>query len=271
MKRAVAILFAAALATCVPARADAPGSVVVMYAGSLATPMEGPVAAELRDAGFDFQGQAGGSKQLASQIASGAKTPDVFVCVDRALVDGLGGKVASATTFATTSLGIAWQGKSNYEYVFTSVAGGETPWLVALAQPGLRIGRTDPALDPKGQYAIDALTLLLGAANEKRIFGVDDNPAQIYPEAGLIRALDEGAIDVGFFYKNEAFARKYPFAPLPGEASMRDKISFTLAVMKDAPHPAAAQAFAKFMLEGRGREILEANGLEYLTPAAGTR
>ncbi|HTX60113.1 MAG TPA: extracellular solute-binding protein, partial [Verrucomicrobiae bacterium] len=138
------------------------------------------------------------------------------------------------------------------------------------AQPGLRIGRTDPRLDPKGEYTIEALTELVGAANEKRILGADENPAQIYPEEELLARLDTGEIDVGFFYRTEAVARSLPFAPFPGEASMSGHITYTLAVMKGAPHPAQAQAFAAFMLQGRGREILERAGITYVTPAADT-
>jgi molybdate/tungstate transport system substrate-binding protein len=266
----LAVLFAAAL-TCVPAHADAPGSVVVAYPASLQTTMDGPVASALRDQGIEFVGEPGGSKQLASLIASGQRSPDVFIAIDRANVDRLGAKVASAITFGSTRLGIAWEGKSNYAYVFTSVATGETPWLVALAQPGLRIGRTDPDLDPKGQFTIDALVDLIGAANEKRILGVDKNPQQIYPEAELMARLESGDIDVGFFYQAEAAPHKVPFWAFPGEASMSDKLTYTLAVMKDAPHPEAAQAFAKFVLTGEGSHILQEGGVRYATSAADTR
>jgi molybdate/tungstate transport system substrate-binding protein len=270
VKIAAFALAALALAT-VPVRADAPGSVSVLYAGSLVTPMEGPVKAALASAGIEFLGQPGGSKALANMIDSGLKTPDVFISVDRSLVEKLGDKVASSTTFATTSLGLGWEPKSNYAYVLESVGHNETPLLVALAQPGLRIGRTDPAIDPKGSYTIAALTLLLGAGNEKRILGADDNPAQIYPEEELLARLETGEVDVGVFYTTEAVARNLEFAPFPGEASMSDKITYTLAIMKNAQHPAQAQAFADFILKGPGRAILEKAGLRYVTPAAGSR
>ena len=40
-----------------------------MYAGSLVTPMEGPIKSALADKGIDVQGQGAGSKQLANFIA----------------------------------------------------------------------------------------------------------------------------------------------------------------------------------------------------------
>jgi molybdate/tungstate transport system substrate-binding protein len=258
-----AALLVALACLSLPARADAPGPVTVSYAGSLVTPMEGAIKSGLAAQGIDLQGEPGGSKALANLIASGLRTPDVFLSVDRGLVAKLGDKVASSTTFATTVLGYAWAPKSNYAYVFEGAAKNEDPLLLALAQPGLRIGRTDPAVDPKGEYTIEALTLLLGAPNEKRILGVDNNPTQIYPEQDLLERLETGEIDVGFFYAVEAIPRQFEFAPFQGEGSMSDKITYTLAIMKNAQHPAAAKAFADYILTGEGRTILEKDGLRY--------
>lgn len=263
MKRFAALAIAFAC-SAIPARADAPVPVSVLYAGSLITPMTQEIKSGLGAQGIDLQGEPGGSIQLESLIESGARTPDVFISVDRDLITKLGDKVASSTTFATSRLGIGWAGKSNYAYAFEGVGKGEMPLLVALAQPGLRIGRTNPAKDPKGQYTIDALTQLLGAPNEKRILGVDDNPAQVYPESELIARVESGELDVAFMYESEAQARFLEFMPFPGESSMSDQINYTLAIMKNAVHPAQAQAFADFILKGQGRAILEKDGLKYV-------
>jgi molybdate/tungstate transport system substrate-binding protein len=263
-----ALLLAAACAA--PARAGAPGVVSVLYSGSLVVPMTGQIKSDLAGQGIDLQGEPGGSIQLESMIEAGQRTPDVFISSDRDLVTKLGDKVASATTFATTELGMGWAGKSNYAYAFEAVGKGEMPLLVALAQPGLRIGRTNPAKDPKGRLTIDALAELLGAPNEKRILGADDNPTQLYPESELASRVENGELDVAFMYASEARARYFEFVPFPGESSMSDRIQYTLAIMKDAQHPAQARAFADFILEGPGREILEKLGLKYLNEARAT-
>jgi hypothetical protein len=91
--------------------------------------------------GIELQGEAGGNTHLAGWIASGRRTPDVFISVDPGLVQKLGDKVASSTTFASSELGMGWAGRSNYAYAFEAAAKGEMPLLVALAQPGLRIAR----------------------------------------------------------------------------------------------------------------------------------
>jgi molybdate/tungstate transport system substrate-binding protein len=226
--------------------------------------MEGPIKSALHERGIDFQGEPGGSKELANLIAAGVRSPDVFISVNPKLVTGLGDRVASATTFAGTSLGVAWAPNSRFARLFDSVRARMTTLQRALGTPGLKIGRTDPKLDPKGQYTIDGMTTWLGSAGARSILGDDENPAQIFPEEDLLARVDTGQVDVGFFYQTEAIARNYHFIPLPGAAAMTDRITYTLAVMKAAAHPDAARAFADFILTGGGRKILETAGLTYL-------
>ncbi len=178
---------------------------------------------------------------------------------------GLGSKVARATTFASTSLGIGWSDSSKYAALFSDVASGKTAIVAALSTPGLSIGRTDPKLDPKGVYTVEAVTLLAGAAAERRILGAPENDAQIFPEEDLLARIDTGQADVGFFYRTEAVARGLHFVPLPGKAAMSDEITYTIAVMRDAPHASQASAFERFILTGAGKAILQKAGIEYLT------
>jgi|HubBroStandDraft_2_1064218.scaffolds.fasta_scaffold28317_3 molybdate/tungstate transport system substrate-binding protein len=258
-------LSAAMLVTFSTAAAQATATVSVLYAGSLVTTMEGPIKAALTAGGIDFQGQGAGSKMLANLIASGVKSPDVFISVDPNLVRGLGTKVASASTFASTTLGIGWSNDSRKATLFADVAAGKKTMLQALQTPGLVIGRTDPKLDPKGVYTVQAMTMLAGARGAKSILGDDENGAQIFPEEDLLARIDTGQADVGFFYKTEATARGLHFVPLPGAAAMSDKITYTIAIMRAARHPSQAKAFEQFMLIGEGKTILEKAGIEYLS------
>ena len=168
-----------------------------------------------------------------------------------------------ATTFASTSLGVGWTNKSKYASLFAGVAAGRGSITEALATPGLRIGRTDPTVDPKGAYTVEAMKLLAGDTAEKRVLGADANPAQVFPEEVLLTRLDAGEIDLGFFYRTEAIARGLHFVALPGKASLSEKITYTLAIMKAAPHPDQAKAFADFIVRGAGKSILQKAGIEY--------
>lgn len=254
LKRFMPVLLLTLFAT-VPATGLGMGVVDVLYAGSLVTQMEGPVKDSLRSSGIEFQGEPGGSKALANLIASGDKSPDVFISVNPSLVTGLRDKVRTASTFASTSLGLGWTGKSKYASLLAGVAAGKTPVSDALATPGLRIGRTDPAVDPKGAFTVEAMKLI----------GTDANAGEVFPEEVLLTRLDAGEIDVGFFYRTEATARGLHFVALPGKASLSEKITYTIAVMKAAPHPDEAKAFADFIVSGAGRAILQKAGLHYLS------
>ena len=266
---AASIVAGALLVALSPASAQTNAVVSVLYAGSLVTPMEGPIKSALATKGIDFQGQGAGSKQLANLIASGVKNPDIFISVDPKLIVGLGSKVARAETFAGTSLGLGWSDKSKFAALFESVAAGKTSVLSALQTPGLKIGRTDPKLDPKGVYTVQAMKMLAGANGEQQILGPDESATQTFPEEDLLARIDVGEADVGFFYKTEAVARGLHFVPLPGAAAMSDKITYTIAVMKAAPHPDQAKTFEDFILNGDGKAILQKAGIEYLaTPHA---
>lgn len=261
--RALLMLLSLTLLGVTPPR---PGPVVVDYAGSLVTPMEGPVAAALkRDLGYDFQGEAKGSKALAILIRDGVRMPDVFISADASLVTMLADKglIASSTTFGSAQLGLGYTKASRFAATFDSVRTGRGDLTSALATPGLRIARTDPALDPKGERTVRATAMFAGQKAAAQILGAADNPAQVFPEEDLLVRLETGSADVGFVYSTEAKARNLSFIPLPGKASLSDEITYTVAILKHAPHPAAAGAFAAYVLRGNGRRILQDAGITY--------
>ena len=245
-----------------------PATISVVYAGSLVTPMEGAIAASLRAEGIEFSGEGRGSKALANFIRDGLRHPDVFISADSSLVDDLAkrGLVESSVTFGSASLVIGYSAHSLHRALFESVAAGKTPLLEALRTPGLRIARTDPDVDPKGARTIRAMRLLAGDEGARQILGDDHNPAQIVPEESLLVRLETGDADVGFLYSTESKARNMPAIALPGKAALSDEITYTLAILKAAPHPEAAIRFRDFILKGEGRSILENAGIQYRAP-----
>ena len=63
-----------------------------------------------------------------------------------------------------------------------------------LSKQGLKFGRTDPELDPKGYYAIMTANLANLYYNDssikERVLGEDGNPKQIFPEEILKTILE---------------------------------------------------------------------------------
>ncbi|MDQ2865319.1 MAG: extracellular solute-binding protein [Candidatus Eremiobacteraeota bacterium] len=240
--------------------------VSVLYAGSLVTSMEGPIAeALLRDENIRFSGEPMGSRALANLIGAGLSHPDIFISADSSLVDNLAKRnlVARSTTFGSASMVLGYSAKSPHRALFEAVAAGRMPLIDALRSPGLRIVRTDPHVDPKGLRTIEAMHLLANDETVRAILGNDDNPAQIVPEETLLVRIETGDADVGFLYSTESVARKIRAIPLPGKAALSHEITYTIAVMKQAPHPHAAQRFADYILKGNGRAILEEAGVHY--------
>lgn len=234
----------------------APGDVIVDYAGSLVTPMEGPIAADLATQGVHFVGEGRGSKALTHLIESGLRKPDVFISADSGLVDALDkeGLVAQKRTFGSASMVLGYNPSSPRRALFEAVAAGKTTLSATLATPGLRIGRTDPITDPKGARTQKSLAIL----------GLPTNLGAVYPEEDLLARIETGTLDAGFLYSTESIARHLPAIPLPGSASLANEITYTIAVMKNAPHPEAALQFARYLETGNGRRILQAAGLHYL-------
>ena len=261
----IAVLAAIALLTLAPVSAQTSAPVSVLYAGSLVTPMEGPIKTALAAQGIDFQGQGAGSKMLANLISAGTKTPDIFISVDPKLVLGLGVEGCQRLDVC--------RHQPRHRLVERFQARGVVPERcrrkdhraasIANTRPRHRPHRSETRSQRRLHDTSDDDARW--CRRRKSEFSAKiENAAQIFPEEDLLARIDTGQADVGFFYKTEAVARDLHFVPLPGAASLSDKITYTLAVMNNAPHPDQAKAFAAFILTGDGKSILQKAGIEYL-------
>jgi molybdate/tungstate transport system substrate-binding protein len=137
------------------------------------------------------------------------------------------------------------------------------PWYQVLMDPGIRIGRTDPKLDPKGALTLQLMqkaeTFYKSPGLSQRILGAPDNPAQVLPEETLVGRLQSGQLDVGFFYSTETADSKTPAINLPAEIA--PKAVYTVTILRDSPNATGADQFVSFLLGDRGREVLKEHGL----------
>jgi molybdate/tungstate transport system substrate-binding protein len=142
-------------------------------------------------------------------------------------------------------------------------------WYEVLQEPGIKIGRTDPKLDPKGALTVQLLDhaeqiyRLPGLA--QKVLGAPDNPQQVRPEENLVGRLQSGLIDVGFFYSTETADLKIPAIVLPAEVALSAR--YTVTVLRDAAHPVAATRFVDFLLGARGRVVMQEHGLDTVKPS----
>ncbi|BCJ35453.1 hypothetical protein Athai_29560 [Actinocatenispora thailandica] len=234
---------------------DAPGSgatVTVLYAGSLVNLMEHDVKPGFEAAGADtFQGQGKGSDALVNEIKGKVTRGDVFVSASTATNDKLRGGANGDweswyATFATAPLVLGYNPKSRFAAQLKS-----KPWQQVIDQPGFRLGRTDPKLDPKGRLTAQALAKV----GLSKLAGSDSG---VYPEETLLGRLQAGQLDAGFFYSSEATEAKVPTVSL---APVALAATYTVTVLNRAPQPAAAAAFVKYLLGARGVALLRKHGL----------
>jgi molybdate/tungstate transport system substrate-binding protein len=252
----------------------AAGAVNVLYAGSLVNLMEHGIGPAFGKASADeFRGYAGGSNLLANQIKGKLRQGDVFISANPAVNGSLMGEkngdwVNWYVTVAQSPLVLGYNPTSRFAADFKS-----QPWYQVLTEPGIRIGRTDPKLDPKGALTVElmdkaaAYYKVPGLAQE--VLGPPENPAQVLPEETLVGRLQSGQLDVGFFYSTETASAKIPAVQLPAEIT--PKAVYTATILRDAPNPQGAVSFVSFLLGPQGRAVMTENGLDVVTPVlAGT-
>jgi molybdate/tungstate transport system substrate-binding protein len=245
-------------------------SVNVLYAGSLVNLMEHGIGPSFEQAtGETFRGFAAGSNALANQIKGRLRQGDVFISanpkVDSALMGPTNGSwVSWYVSFADSPLMIGYDASSRFAADFKT-----KPWYAVLTEPGIRIGRTDPKLDPKG-----ALTLQLMASAEhfyhrsglaQQVLGAAENPSQVLPEETLVGRIQSGELDAGFFYSTEITDARIPSVTLP--AAIAPKAVYTVTILRDAPHASAADRFVAFLLGRSGQRVMEQHGLALRRPS----
>jgi molybdate/tungstate transport system substrate-binding protein len=255
---------AAPAAKHAPSRTAARGTVSVLFAGSLVNYMERYLGPSFQKAdGYGFRGFGGGSTELASEIRGRVRTGDVFVsaaaAADRSLEGSAnGGWVSWYSAFMGSPLELAYNPNSKF--------GGElrrgVPWYRVLTQSGIRVGRTDPKLDPKGVLAVEAVN---NASRRLRLPALAKalSSFEVFPETGLVGRLQSGQLDAGFFYTVEAKNAKLATVSL---APVYKYAAYTVTILNRAPNPTGAAALIRYLLSAARGYTLKKNGLTPITP-----
>ncbi|MGH2514438.1 MAG: extracellular solute-binding protein [Ktedonobacterales bacterium] len=274
------------------------GTVNIAYAGSLVNLMEHKIGPAFQTAsGYTYQGKGAGSTALANQIKGKLIQPDVFISASASaykplMGDTNGNLVTWYVSFASTQMVIGYSPHSQFASQFQSAASGTTPWYTVLETPGLRLGRTDPALDPKGVSTLYTMRLAEIYYSQpglsQTILGAPGNAAQIFPEEDLVARLGSGQLDAGFFYLNEVKDASLPYVTLPAQINLGDPtqatyyaqasytdskgvtstakpILYSLTVPSTVKNEAGAVAFVQYLLGTSGQGFLTADGIMPIT------
>ncbi len=279
----------------------ATGTANVAYASSLTFLNEKVIAPAFKTAtGNSFSGYANASGTLEADIAAGEIHPNVFQSVGSDNITPLEPKFTNwYIQYAGTSMVVAYNPKSKYASQFKAIADGSEPLknlFTLLQTPGLKLGRTDPNVDPQGRDFIYMLELAqayyhLPSDTVAKILGTTDfgtaSSSQIYAESSLDSTLESGQLDAASAFVTQAVELHLAYVPLVPQinlccsqyASLYKTAKVTLANgMTKSGSPQVIDitiigkptdpgvAFVKYTLSPAGLALYKAGGFTVLTP-----
>jgi molybdate transport system substrate-binding protein len=194
------------------------------------------------DVSFNF----GSSSTLASQITEGAPA-DVFASASHTtmdVVDDAGLVAGGRTDFAGNSLQIAVEpGNPKGIKGLEDLARSDVTVVLAAEEV------------PAGEYAREALDAR----------GVDVQPASLETDVrAVLSRVALGEADAGVVYVSDVVAAGDDVEGVEIPADQNVSASYPIAILADAPNPAAGQAFVHYVLSGEGRRVL--NELGFSSP-----
>ena len=283
------------------ASAKATGTASVAYASSLTFLNEKVVAPAFKAAtGYGYSGFGAASGDLETDIAAGEIHPNVFQSVGGDNITPLQPKFTTwYIPYAGTKMVVAYNPKSKYASQFKAIADGSEPLknlFTLLQTPGLKLGRTDPNVDPQGRDFIYMLELAqayyhLPSDTVAKILGTTDfgtaSSSQIFAESSLDSTLESGQLDAASAFVTQAVELHLAYVPLVPQinlccsqyASLYKTATVKLANGKTksgSPQVIdvtiigkptdAGVAFVKYTLSPAGLALYKAGGFTLITP-----
>ncbi len=274
--------------------AAGPATLTIFAAGTLVNPFKAIDAAFTKKyPNVTVQAQFGGSVKMVKQITDLGQKADVVGVADYTVIptyliqgkkqytDWYVGFVSNAITFVYTD-------KSKGAGSITA-----QNWYTVLAEPGVRIGRSNPDTDPSGYATLQMLKLAESYYHRPGLSdAILENSPPAYmrdTETELIGALQSGDIDYLAIYRSDAKQHGFEFVDLPPEVDLSDAskaaaygkvtvhtsngdlqakpIVYALTVPSDAPQQEWALRWAQFALGPEGQAAFSKAGFAVLSPA----
>ncbi|HEY3863247.1 MAG TPA: molybdate ABC transporter substrate-binding protein [Verrucomicrobiae bacterium] len=214
----------------------APAAPITVFAAASLTDCLGKIAAQYElESGDKVTFNFAGSSTLARQIEEGAPA-DIFFSADEAQMDRVQnkGRILPETR------------KSRLSNLLVIIVPADSALSITgpgdLAKPSItRIALADPQAVPAGVYAREYL-------GKFKLW--DTVKPKVIPTAnvrGALAAVESGNVDAGIVYKTDAAISKR--VKIAFEAPKKDgpKISYPIALLKDAPHAEAAAKFLRYL------------------------
>ncbi len=214
--------------------------------------------------GYKLVDTSGGSSSDAADIKNKVDVEDVFVsaspAVDTTLEGAKNGSwVSWYASFAASPEVLGYYPKSKFAKDLKTM-----PWYKVITMPGFRLGRTNPSQDPGGVLARKALEQTATKQHLPALKKLATESSDEYSETTEQAGIQSGQLDASFMYEADANSQKSPFVKLTGVNLAGD---YTITIVKNAPHVAAAEAFIKFLLGSKGQAAMKADHFEIVSPA----
>jgi len=282
------------------------GTASVAYASSLQFLNEKVASPAFTKAtGYQFTGHGDASGALEADIAAKELTPNVFESVGGDNITPLEPSFTKwYIPYAGTQMVLAYNPNSKYASQFKAYADGSKPlkglFGTLLQTKGLKLGRTDPNIDPQGRDFIFMLELAqmyyhLPKDTVSKILGTSDygtsNSSQIFAESSLDATLQSGQLDASSAFITQAVELHLDYIKLPpqislADASMAGQYAKATVTIKPPGKPKttksgspqviditiigkptpAGTAFVKYTLSQAGLAQYKAGGFTLITP-----
>jgi molybdate/tungstate transport system substrate-binding protein len=276
------------------------GTASVAYASSLQYLNEKVAGPAFTAAtGYAYSGFGASSGDLEADIAAAEIRPNVFESVGGDNITPLEPKFTKwYVQYAGTEMVVAYNPTGKYASQFKAIADGSKPLsdlFTLLQTPGLKLGRTDPNIDPQGRDFIYMLELAqayyhLPSDTVAKILGTTDfgtaSSPQIYAEASLDSTLQSGQLDAASAFVTQAIELHLSYVPLVAPinlccneyAAMYHTASITVKSGTKHGSPQviditlvgtptdAGVAFVKYTLSPAGLAQYKQGGFTVLTP-----
>jgi molybdate/tungstate transport system substrate-binding protein len=198
--------------------------VTVYAAGSLAAPMN----ELLRDYAAGHPAvepalETSGSVEAVRKITDLHKTPDLLAVADASLISQLLAPRLSGepVLFARNAMVLAYTPRSTGADRITS-----ENWWQVIQQPGVRVGHSDPALDPAGYRALLVYQLAERYYREPGLaqrLAALTTPAYLRPKSSDLTALlQAGDLDYAWTYRSSAETAGLRYVELPDALNLSD-------------------------------------------------
>lgn len=257
----------------------------IFHAGSLSFPFEKiEKEFEIRHPDVDVQREISGSVEAVRKITDLGKNADVVAVSDYNLIPKfmIPEYADNYTIFAANRMGIMYADKSRYADELNP-----ENWYEILSRKNVKIGRSNPELDPSGYRTLMVWSLAEDYYNDsdvyEKLFKNSPKENTRPKETDLIALLESGELDYVFIYKSVAIQHNLRFLELPEQIDLSSakysdfykKANFTLSdgkvvfgepilygitIPRNSEHPEFAEEFVKFVISEEGRGILNNSG-----------